>query len=169
MAIDAAKGMEYLHSLQIMHRDLKSKNMLVDRYNNVKLCDFGLCKVKTNDLNTGGLGTISWMAPEVLSHENYSEKADVYSFGVILWELLTCEEPFNDVPIFSVPVMVTKGERPPIPKDCPSLFKKLIKSCWSQSPKSRPDFKNIIQELTKASESLKARRPSIDALFSFKD
>ena len=89
MAYDVAKGMNYLHKRNppIVHRDLKSPNLLVDKKYTVKVCDFGLSRLKANTFlsSKSAAGTPEWMAPEVLRDEPSNEKSDVYSFGVILW------------------------------------------------------------------------------------
>jgi serine/threonine protein kinase len=98
MALDVVKGMNYLHrsSPPIVHRDLKSPNLLVDKNWTVKVCDFGLSRLKHNTFLTSksSAGTPEWMAPEVLRNELSDEKSDVYSFGVILWELATLQQPW---------------------------------------------------------------------------
>lgn len=99
MARDAAKGMAYLHGLSppILHRDLKTLNLLVDAYNTVKVADFGIARVRSVDTMTY-CGTPKWTAPEVLRMNSYSEKADVFSFGIVLWEILMREEPYANIP-----------------------------------------------------------------------
>ncbi|KAH8497436.1 hypothetical protein H0E87_019920 [Populus deltoides] len=101
MANDVAKGMNYLHQFRppIIHRDLKSLNLLVDSAYKVKICDFGLSrsKVKTYISSTNAAGTPEWMAPEVLRNEQSNEKSDVYSFGVVLWELMTLQHPWRNL------------------------------------------------------------------------
>jgi serine/threonine protein kinase len=92
---------------------------------------------------------VAWIAPELFVKRHYTEKADVYSYGVILWELLTRRMPFGDIESFSIPLLVSRGERPPFPKDCSPEWKKLIKLCWHQKPQKRPDFKQILQRLRK--------------------
>jgi len=98
---------------------------------------------------TKNIGTVAWIAPEIFAKRTYGEKADVYSYGVILWELLTRKMPFGDVESFSIPLIVSRGERPVIPKDCPPDWKKLIRAGWHQKPTKRPDFKTILQRLRK--------------------
>ncbi|MBA0580827.1 hypothetical protein Gorai_023028, partial [Gossypium raimondii] len=100
MAYDVAKGMNYLHRRNppIVHRDLKSPNLLVDKKYTVKVCDFGLSRLKANTFlsSKSAAGTPEWMAPEVLRDEPSNEKSDVYSFGVILWELATLQQPWGN-------------------------------------------------------------------------
>ncbi|TKY62038.1 Serine/threonine-protein kinase CTR1 [Spatholobus suberectus] len=101
MAYDVAKGMNYLHKRNppIVHRDLKSPNLLVDKKYTVKVCDFGLSRLKANTFlsSKSAAGTPEWMAPEVLRDEPSNEKSDVYSFGVILWELATLQQPWSNL------------------------------------------------------------------------
>ncbi|XP_022743313.1 serine/threonine-protein kinase CTR1-like isoform X2 [Durio zibethinus] len=101
MAYDVAKGMNYLHRRNppIVHRDLKSPNLLVDKKYTVKVCDFGLSRLKANTFLSSktAAGTPEWMAPEVLRDEPSNEKSDVYSFGVILWELATLQQPWGNL------------------------------------------------------------------------
>lgn len=98
LASDMAQGMSYLHEHSVMHRDLKSSNVLLDAQGTAKISDFGLSCVmelgRAADL-TAETGTYGWMAPEVIRHEPYSSKADVYSFAVVLWELLAKDVPFK--------------------------------------------------------------------------
>ncbi|PNX74450.1 serine/threonine-protein kinase CTR1-like protein, partial [Trifolium pratense] len=98
MAYDVAKGMNYLHKRNppIVHRDLKSPNLLVDKKYTVKVCDFGLSRLKANTFlsSKSAAGTPESMAPEVLRDEPSNEKSDIYSFGVIMWELATLQQPW---------------------------------------------------------------------------
>jgi len=97
---------------------------------------------------TGFIGTVGWIAPEIFSDKKYySEKADIYSFGMVCWELLTRKVPFDHIESFSVPVLVLKGKRPFLPKDGNKSFRKLIKSCWSQKPENRPNIAKVLHIL----------------------
>jgi serine/threonine protein kinase len=152
IAIDAARGMSYLHNSDpiIIHRDLKSQNLLVDDNWRVKVCDFGLSRIykDTQSTKMTACGTPCWTAPEVLRRNRYTVKADVYSFGVVLWEMITREEPFKGMPPFQVILLVgTQGQRPDIPNYCPPQYAQLIEDCWQEDPDKRPSFEDIITRL----------------------
>eukprot|EP01104_Vermistella_antarctica_P021228 TRINITY_DN944_c0_g1_i1.p1 TRINITY_DN944_c0_g1~~TRINITY_DN944_c0_g1_i1.p1 ORF type:complete len:806 (+),score=134.52 TRINITY_DN944_c0_g1_i1:321-2738(+) len=153
ICLAAAKGMDYLHNHNppIIHRDLKSHNLLVDQHWTVKVCDFGLSTIleRANQALTA-CGTPSWTAPEVLRNEIYSAKADVYSFGVLVWELFARKDPFPDMPPFQVVFAVGhQGRRPQMPKDLPNEWDSLIRDCWAEDPDSRPSFHDIVLYLQK--------------------
>ncbi|CAI5495190.1 unnamed protein product, partial [Closterium sp. Naga37s-1] len=135
-ALDVAKGMNYLHKRKppIVHRDLKTPNLLVDKDWTVKVCDFGLSRLKHRTfLSTrSGAGTPEWMAPEVLRNEPSNEKADVYSFGVILWELATMQQPWTGLNALQVVGAVGyQNRRLEVPDTIDSRVAAVIKSCWS--------------------------------------
>ena len=94
MGAEVARGMDYLHKRRVVHRDIKAANLLLDDAGCVKIADFGVARL----LDAGGgvmtaeTGTYRWMAPEIITHAPYDEKADVYSYGILLWELLTGKE-----------------------------------------------------------------------------
>jgi len=155
MAKDAALGMNWLHCSKppFIHRDLKTQNLLVDENFTVKVADFGLAHMKRHGEegergNYGTIGTPLWMAPEVLKKEEYDESADMYSFAIVLWELLTQKDPFPEVDSWAnlIEVVVTQEQRPEIPKECPTRLRKLITACWAQDPASRPTFEQIIPQ-----------------------
>ncbi|KAL0045398.1 hypothetical protein WJX82_005613 [Trebouxia sp. C0006] len=148
IALDVARGMNYLHSCRppIVHRDLKSPNLLVDKDLTVKVCDFGLSRVRRSTWlsSKSQAGTPEWTAPEVLRSQAYNEKSDVYSFGVILWELCTGQEPWSDKNAMQVVGAVGWGNAQlPLTDDMQPVLRGLIKSCWGQ-PQDRPGFGEII-------------------------
>ncbi|CAA0818863.1 Serine/threonine-protein kinase CTR1 [Striga hermonthica] len=152
MAYDVAKGMNYLHKRNppIVHRDLKSPNLLVDRKYTVKVCDFGLSRLKANTFlsSKSAAGTPEWMAPEVLRDEPSNEKSDVYSFGVILWELATLQQPWGNLnPAQVVAAVGFKGKRLEIPRDVNPQIASLIEACWAKEPWKRPSFSSIMDSL----------------------
>jgi serine/threonine protein kinase len=151
IALHTARGLEYLHDCNLIHRDLKSVNLLIDEHYNAKVCDFGLSRIiaPKNQNMTGNVGTVSWIAPEVFEKQPYDAKADVYSFGVVMWELYTKQVPFQDLNTFEIPIAVIKGERPAIPKECPKEYAKLMQSCWHKKPAKRPTFQKIVKSLLK--------------------
>ncbi|KAL6330992.1 hypothetical protein AAG906_009420 [Vitis piasezkii] len=154
IAMDAAFGMEYLHGKNIVHFDLKSHNLFMNMRDPqrpvCKIGDLGLSKIKQRTLISGGLrGTIPWMAPELFNSKNdlVTEKVDVYSFGIVMWELLTGEEPYGKLSSEEIIAGIIKGNlRPKIPT-CDPAWRSLMERCWSSDPGSRPDFSEIAKEL----------------------
>ncbi|KAI3502806.1 hypothetical protein L1887_31132 [Cichorium endivia] len=149
ISIDISKGMSYLHQNNIIHRDLKTANLLMDEHEVVKVADFGVARVQTQSgVMTAETGTYRWMAPEVIEHKPYDHKADVFSFGIVLWELLTGEVPYSYLtPLQAAVGVVQQGLRPTIPKDTHPKLKELLESCWQQNPTSRPNFTQILDKL----------------------
>ncbi|KAJ8553457.1 hypothetical protein K7X08_024135 [Anisodus acutangulus] len=152
MALDAARGMNYLHNCTpvIVHRDLKSPNLLVDKNWVVKVCDFGLSKMKHSTFlsSRSTAGTAEWMAPEVLRNEPSDEKCDVYSFGVVLWELCTLQQPWGGMnPMQVVGAVGFQHRRLDIPDDMDPAIADIIRKCWQTDPKLRPSFAEIMAAL----------------------
>lgn len=155
IAMDAAFGMEYLHSRNIVHFDLKCDNLLVNLKDSsrpiCKVGDFGLSKIKRNTLVTGGVrGTLPWMAPELLngSSSKVSEKVDVFSFGIVLWEILTGEEPYANMHYGAIiGGIVNNTLRPPVPNFCDAEWRLLMEQCWAPDPLVRPTFTEIARRL----------------------
>jgi serine/threonine protein kinase len=173
-AIDIAEGMNFLHAQNppLIHRDLKSNNILRDREGRWMIADFGLTRpaVGTRINNTSafgkqaqqrvipaqhtktkmtrGQGTVNYMAPEVLN-EQYGAKADVYSFAIVMWELTTCRTPWKGKD--HIILAVNKGERPVVTdaelEHAPPRFVRLMKRCWDTEPTLRPSFDEALQEL----------------------
>lgn len=151
VAAGTARGMCYLHggSPPVLHRDLKSANILLDESYTAKLADFGLSRLKAVQSGmTGNCGTVQWMAPEVLCNEIYAEPADVFSFGIILWEMLTKECPYDGMsPIQCALSVLNKNNRPEIPEWCPQPLRALIENCVEKNPHSRPTFSQILSAI----------------------
>ncbi|GMF16211.1 unnamed protein product [Phytophthora fragariaefolia] len=167
-----AVGMRFLHGLPvpIVHRDLKPLNCIFDSEQEMlKVADFGESRLlRTRDVvaprpnffpsadvtvqMTTNIGSACWAAPEVLKDEatsEYSVKIDVYSFGIICWQLYTCAVPYANIPgsVLAVAEAVLSGVRPRIPRDCPRLLAKIMKRCWHDNPLRRPSFEDIVQLL----------------------
>ncbi|ELR11090.1 serine/threonine protein kinase [Acanthamoeba castellanii str. Neff] len=142
----AALGINYLHSLHpvIVHRDLKPSNLLVDENMNVKVADFGFARIKEENATMTRCGTPCWTAPEVLRGEKYDERADVFSFGIIMWQVATRKEPYAGRNFMGVSLDVLEGKRPQIPNDCPPEFKKVMKKCWHASADKRPTLEDVV-------------------------
>ena len=145
IAWQVAKGMAYLHKNKIVHRDLKTLNILLDADNNACVADFGLSgKMKEQGFLIGGAGTPNYTAPEILSRIHYGPKVDVYSYAIVLWEMLLKRVPFNDFQGDQIyDHVVTCNWRLPLPQDSPKALKRLITRCWSKNPDERPTFKEI--------------------------
>ncbi|XP_021291848.1 dual specificity protein kinase splB isoform X1 [Herrania umbratica] len=166
VALDAAFGMEYLHFKNIVHFDLKCDNLLVNLRDPqrpiCKVGDFGLSRIKRNTLVSGGVrGTLPWMAPELLngSSSRVSEKVDVFSFGIALWEILTGEEPYASMHCGAIiGGIVNNTLRPPIPERCDPEWRKLMEECWSFDPAARPSFTEITNRLRVMSAALQPKR-----------
>eukprot|EP00026_Physarum_polycephalum_P008229 Phypoly_transcript_08308.p1 GENE.Phypoly_transcript_08308~~Phypoly_transcript_08308.p1 ORF type:complete len:488 (+),score=56.60 Phypoly_transcript_08308:26-1489(+) len=152
MATEIAEGLNYLHSCspKIIHRDVKSSNILVTATKSIKIADFGISKETTagsDSTMTGFMGTSSYMSPEMIRGVKYTEKVDVYSFGVLLCEMYSHKIPFKSLHALQVAHRVLQGERPEIPDKCPAPLKALLKACWHEAPAERPTFREIIQVL----------------------
>ena len=151
IALEIAIGMHYLHTSKppIIHGDLKSPNLLLGNRLHVKICDFGLSRFRmASKLSAGSkLGTPEWTAPEVLQSSTNSEAGDVYSYGVVLWEIFTGKIPWEDVSAMQVVLMVGfHNSRLAIPEDVPPWAAEIIECCFDQADK-RPSFAEIISKL----------------------
>uniref|UniRef100_A0A674K4B2 Mitogen-activated protein kinase kinase kinase n=1 Tax=Terrapene triunguis TaxID=2587831 RepID=A0A674K4B2_9SAUR len=159
-AVQIARGMLYLHEeaiVPILHRDLKSSNILLlqkiehdDICNKtLKITDFGLAREWHRTTKMSAAGTYAWMAPEVIKSSVFSKGSDIWSYGVLLWELLTGEVPYRGIDGLAVAYGVAVNKLTlPIPSTCPEPFAKLMKECWEQDPHIRPSFALILEQLT---------------------
>lgn len=173
IAQDIARGMHCLHGRNIIHRDLKSMNLLLDHDWTCKVADFGFARLKATNVTLTRVGTPAWVAPEVMLGQRYTEKVDVYSFGIVLWELLTRQYPYRDDTdtLGLMRRVVREGYRPPLPV-LPSAaatderspyrtqfqFQDMIAACWSSAPTARPGFDVIITFLDMIVLNLQAAR-----------
>ena len=142
-----ASGMAHLHRHNVIHRDLKSHNVLLS-YGYAKLCDFGTARELSKTCRpTGTAGTYRWMAPEVAGEVEHTinNKCDVFSYGMILYEIFALEVPFSEIKSdLRVCYLLMEGKRPPIPEKLPSFLHPLITDCWSHDPAQRPSFQRIV-------------------------
>jgi len=147
MAEHTARGMNWLHCSDppILHLDLKLHNLLVDKDKNVKVADFGLSRVKTSMVMEGRQGTPTYMAPEMITLNEFDEKADVYSFGIIVWELAFWKTAWDELPtkqaVFDA---VRAGRRPAVPADAGETLNLLLDLTWDPNPEIRPAFSSIL-------------------------
>lgn len=172
IAIDIADALMYLHnrSPKIIHRDLKSPNILIASLAEnapvvCKLTDFGeSLSVATKASGREKLANPAWCAPEVMKGNPYTESADIFSLGIVLWELLTRSLPYSEYPVsksrFVAPFedAITQGLRPTIPSDCPPSYAQLIRQCWHSGPDMRPTAKAVWERLNRLANNPNVNR-----------
>src|SRR5688572_22857861 len=157
-AEDIASGINFLHNMDVVHRDLKSDNVLLTKTMEIKLCDFGLARVKENFTSksmfstTYATGTLPWMAPELFGlNPKFGRKSDIYAYGMILWEIASRNtKPFKSYHQFAISAITQNGIREEIPNETPTAFRNIIEKCWGTIPSDRPfavDVVKMIQEL----------------------
>ncbi|KAF5308833.1 hypothetical protein FQR65_LT00533 [Abscondita terminalis] len=158
-AIQIARGMDYLHCgapISLIHRDLKSSNVLLSeeianddlQFKTLKITDFGLAREVYKTTRMSQAGTYAWMAPEVIKNSTFSKASDVWSYGVLLWELLTGETPYKGIDTLAVAYGVAVNKLTlPIPSTCPQPWRDLMEACWESDPHRRPTFEEILDQL----------------------
>ncbi|KAL0914331.1 hypothetical protein M5K25_014672 [Dendrobium thyrsiflorum] len=150
LALDLSRGLSYLHSQKIVHRDVKSENMLLDSQRNLKIADFGVARVEAQNPKdmTGETGTLGYMAPEVLDGKPYNRKCDVYSFSICLWEIYCCDMPYPNLSFVEISsAVVRQNLRPEIPRCCPTALANIMRRCWDPSPDKRPEMDEVVRLL----------------------
>mmetsp|Transcript_19607 Transcript_19607/g.35641 ORF Transcript_19607/g.35641 Transcript_19607/m.35641 type:complete len:341 (+) Transcript_19607:2-1024(+) len=163
MALQGAVAMDYLHKFtpRIIHRDLKSLNMLLVEdirsskdVPQLKVADFGLARaLDSAEPLTLGVGTNNWMAPEMFCRRTYDEKVDVYSYGMVLYEIICRRIPYKGEDPASLRRLVITGKRPDIsyvPSQCPKIICDLIVECWAPDSSARPAFEEVVKRVQKA-------------------
>ncbi|KAL6072594.1 mitogen-activated protein kinase kinase kinase 9, variant 2 [Balamuthia mandrillaris] len=157
VARDIAAGILHLHKENVIHRDIAARNVLVGENFSVYISDFGMARAKQTDINvtSSNLGPVKWMAPEAMLKRQYSEASDAFSFGVLLWELVTCNVPWRGLAGSQVILAVAKNNtRLKIPGDCDPILKKIIKSVWEDRPEKRMTFTEIVRRLSAHHDAL---------------
>jgi len=156
MLEEIARGINVLHSNKptILHRDLKSGNILLDEDRHCKLADFGFAVVKEDSVSSQSdlraEGTLAWMAPELFNLKpKFSTKSDIYAFGMIMWEIAARQIPYCGAnPAVIKHCVMMEGQREEIPSDCPEGYADLIQKCWDQVPANRPSIDSVIETLS---------------------
>lgn len=148
IATEIANGMAYLASNNLIHRDLATRNVLISKTNKIKIADFGLARIVLEDEEyvsrvKGGGGSVRWMPPEALVSAKFTIKTDVWSFGIVLVELITRDVPYQGMTDFEVKELVRKGKNMKKPRHCPSTLYDIMLKTWAFLPENRPEFKSI--------------------------
>ncbi|EGG20823.1 hypothetical protein DFA_00688 [Cavenderia fasciculata] len=165
IAKDIAKGMAFLHNISppLVHRDLKSPNILLattptEPFIVAKISDFGLSRTVVQSFVSKVVDNPTWLAPEVISQREYNEKGDIYSLGIILWELYHMQLPFEEFGIKFMSTLedsIISGLRPTINPQCNAMYSSLITKCWNENPQSRPSFPTIVKALEEIHDNIK--------------
>jgi serine/threonine protein kinase len=149
-----AAGMNHLHAEGIVHRDLAARNILLTETGEPKISDFGMSRPmgdgnKSQKTNTN-IGPIRWMSPESLSSGEYSVKSDVWTFGIVIWEVMTGKTPHQEINMLEIGLLIRdKALTPKLPEDADATLKNICNMCWKKDPSQRPTFPIICDKLTR--------------------
>ncbi|KAG0262957.1 hypothetical protein DFQ27_002024 [Actinomortierella ambigua] len=169
IAEEIARGLAYIHHKGVLHRDLKSMNVLLSRQMEAKLCDFGLAtiKVRSASMSTALRGTFRWMAPELFgARPKYSTKSDMYALGMVMWEMAAnCTVPFQEqLDNMAVIALVVQGHREELPETTPSEYRRWVERCWDQNPDKRPEASEIIPKAAVHPETVDGTRADVSTM-----
>jgi len=146
-----AAGMYHLHKHNIVHRDLAARNILLTSGRDPKISDFGMSRILEKDdegKTNSGVGPVCWMAPESIAHRNYSKKSDVWTFGIVVYEIVAQCEPHKNKDVIDVAVRIRdEGLTPEISSDCPEKLRQVMEMCWKKQTDQRPNFETICSML----------------------
>ncbi|KAJ8029238.1 Tyrosine-protein kinase CSK [Holothuria leucospilota] len=152
---DCAKGMAYLEKKNLVHRDLAARNILISEEDIAKVSDFGLTAAAEH-MQIGKELPIRWTAPESLDTKEFTTKSDVWSFGILLWEVYSYGKvPYPRVPLADIRKFVNNNYRMEPPEGCPQFIYKLMTDCWKMNPKDRPTFQNMVSRLESVQGSIR--------------
>jgi TPR repeat protein len=176
IALDMSYGLAYLHSKHVIHRDLKSLNVLLDDRSRAKLSDFGLTTTKASSSSAAktksACGTTAWMAPELLDPHideyKYDEKTDIFAYGMVLYELSSHQVPFQGLKEGQISEKIRNDKRPEIPASTPDAYTKLILDSWDKTPASRPNIDEAINRLNNLKQitEINNKAPEYPSMFT---
>ncbi|CAH1103384.1 unnamed protein product [Psylliodes chrysocephalus] len=147
-AFDTSSGMEYLEKMHVVHRDLAARNVLIAENGRAKVSDFGLARNEKNATSESAKLPIKWTAPEALKQNKFSNKSDMWSFGILLWEIYSFGRvPYPRIPLADVVKHVEKGYKMEAPEGCPSEVYEIMRQAWDLNPEKRPNFHEVKAKL----------------------
>lgn len=168
IAFEIAEAMEYIHAQRILHRDLKSDNILIDLDYSPKIIDFGYSRSDIKDIaKTSQRGTYNYMAPEVINGGDYGSEADVFSYGMILWEMIMNKVPYENLSGYQIQSKIRKGVNLKFDKKCPENLKNLVTRCYNKEQSCRPSFTEIIETMMNRDDPIMFYGANAEAIRQF--